>query len=514
MRKGFLTALVLLLLLVCAAASAETKITVSPENPRVGDYVDVVVAPGKDGAKAVRYTLSTPAGTVFEGEEDKHFKASFRPRTEAVYTLTVTVSYGKKDVETASVTVPVSGAAPEQAGPDVVYSQKDGWWHDKVYSKTEKRSVEKSGCALFALSHALQRMGHTGADVQPDHLAKTYSNMYIKERGTDNERLLKTAGEAYGFQTHEDLIESEAELTVWLRQGCYFSFEIAKGHIAMADGLSEDGTKVHVVDSATGATFERIKKGTIYYQKEDGSFAEAATPEDLPGNRYFFETGEYGGMAYWLNLSYCARKGMRPIRNPWMTTEDGAAAEPEYAGAMVTRVSVAGGEPVRVNTRDLHWTTQGADDPTLALVTKKGGVSFVDGNGKKKEGFGKKIAWGTMLPVLAETEKQWYVFYRGKFGFIDKKGAQALPVEQDEFRTGLVSLNGRTAGTTPVNFRMDGTAKSSIVGDWKPGTPVALVEKKGEFWLAEGKGRRGWIHEKYITAEGADTDGQKVDEGE
>ena len=197
-----------------------------------------------------------------------------------------------------------------------------------------------------------------------------------------------------------------------------------------------------------------------------------------------------------------------------MTTEDGAAAEPEYAGAMVTRVSVAGGEPVRVNTRDLHWTTQGADDPTLALVTKKGGVSFVDGNGKKKEGFGKKIAGGTMLPVLAETEKQWYVFYRGKFGFIDKKGAQALPVEQDEFRTGLVSLNGRTAGTTPVNFRMDGTAKSSIVGDWKPGTPVALVEKKGEFWLAEGKGRRGWIHEKYITAEGADTDGQKVDEGE
>ena len=42
-------------------------------------------------------------------------------------------------------------------------------------------------------------------------------------------------------------------------------------------------------------------------------------------------------VAYWLDLSYCARKGMRPIRKPWMTTEDGAAAEPEYAGFRPSR---------------------------------------------------------------------------------------------------------------------------------------------------------------------------------
>ena len=35
----------------------------------------------------------------------------------------------------------------------------DGWWRGKVYSKEHKRTLESSGCALFALSHALQRIG-------------------------------------------------------------------------------------------------------------------------------------------------------------------------------------------------------------------------------------------------------------------------------------------------------------------------------------------------------------------
>ena len=499
-RAGILFTLFLLIFL-CATAAAETRVTFAPDNPRVGDYVDVTVTPDREGALGVRYTLRTPKETVFEGKEDSHFSASFRPRTEAVYTLTVTVVYGKKDEETVSVTVPVSGTAPRQEGPDVVYSQKDGWWHNKVYSKTYKRSVEKAGCALFALSHALQRMGLEGDDIQPDALAAKYSKMYIPERGTDNERLLTAAGEEFGFQTHTDLVESEEELTAWFRMGGYFSFMIANGHIALADGLSEDGRLAHIVDSAPGATFERIRNGRAFVQAEDGSFREVFSPEEMPGIRYFFETREWGGMEYWLELSYCAKQGMRPLRRPWMTmeTESGpAAAEPEYAGALVTRVTV-NGEEQRVPTRELSWTTLGADAPQLALVTRKKGASFTDANGKKKDGISKPVSYGMMVPVLEVTKEKLYVFYKGVFGYIRAESAELLPVEQEAFSTGLVSVNGRTAGTTAVKVRAEASAKSRTITEWKPGVPVALIRQSGEFWLAEGKGIRGWIHEKYLT---------------
>ena len=525
LKKGLWILLAVLLLFVCGTALADSGITFSPENPRMGDYVDIVVHPGREGVQSVSYRLETPAGTVFDGsakskdhpKPETHLSVSFRPREEAVYTLTVTLVYGKRDEETVSVTIPVSGQAPEQEGPDVVYSQKDGWWAGKIYSKANNRDVQKAGCALFALSHALQRMGYTGEALKPDQLAKAYSRRYIAGRGTDNEGFLNDASADFGFQTHEDLIESEEELRTWFRKGCYFSFMIVNGHIAMADGLSEDGTRVHVVDSAFGATWERMKKGTIYIRGDDGTFTEVTSPDQVPGLRYFFETREYGGLAYWLDLSYCARQGMRPIRKPWMTMDvDGqaVAVEPEYAGALMSRVTL-GEEQLRVPTRDLSWSTTGSGEPLLAVVTKKSGVSFLDGNGKAKEGIRAKLSWGTLLPVLEVGEDSYYVFYKGKFGYISRKGAETLPVSRDRFETALVSLNGRTAGTSPVNIRMSASAKGKIVGTgWKPGTPIALVRKEGEFWLAEGKGLRAWIHEKYVTLEGEDPNGQTVNEGE
>ena len=504
----------LLLVLLCASASAEPQITFTPENPKMGEYVDVKVTPGRKGAQAVRYSLSNNGSSVFKGEDDTHFSASFRPREEGTYTLTVTVVYGKKDVESASVTIPVSGQAPLQAGKDVLYSQKDGWWHNKVYSKTHKRSVEKAGCAIFTLSHALQRMGFEGEELQPDKLAVKYSRMYIANRGTDNERLLATAGEDFGFETHQDLVESVKELTAWFRQGCFFSFMIVNGHIALADGISEDGTKVHIVDSAPGATYERIKNGVIYYQMENGLYSEAPTPEDIPGCRYFFETREYGGLEYWLDIAYCAKQGMRPIRSAWLKLDGTPVKDLEYAGAMISKVTTTG-EAQRVKTRELSWTTLGSDTPQLVMVTKKKGTAYLDGMGKKKEGFNKPLGYGTMAVALELTDKTCFIAYKGTFGYLDRDAVEPLAVNQGDFGTGLISINGRTTGTSPVNVRRDPSAKGKTIGDWKPGTPVAVAAKEGEFYLVEGKGLRGWVQNKFLTLEGADTtDGQKVNEGE
>ncbi len=126
MKKLLLFLIVTGAVLLCAASLAEPTVSFTPEHPRMGDYVDVTVTPDRENPVSIAWSLSTPEKTVFSGKETDHYTASFRPREEAEYTLTVTVSYGKKDTETASVVIPVSGAAPVQEGPDVVYSQKDG----------------------------------------------------------------------------------------------------------------------------------------------------------------------------------------------------------------------------------------------------------------------------------------------------------------------------------------------------------------------------------------------------
>ena len=512
-RKTILCLAVLLLVLAGASALAETQLTFSPENPKVGEYVDITVVPGREGATGVRYELSTPDGVVYKSKSkdlSDHFTASFRPRTEAQYTLTAVVVYGRNDTETVSVTVPVSGTAPVQEGPDVVYSQKDGWWHKVLYrSKKPVETLEKGGCAIFTLSHLLQRMGYSGENVLPALLASKNSRFYVKG-GTDNGGLITQASKDYSFVTESELIESEREIASALRHGDMFSFSIVTGHIAMADGISEDGTKVHIVDSAAGATFERKDrwktKGHIFYREADGSFTEAMSADQLPGIRWFFETGEYGGMEYWMDLHYCAHQGMRLVRLPWLQADTGSglqAVTMEYAGALVCKVNT-GTESVRVPSRDLLWTTEGADGPQIAVVTAKKGAKLLDGNGKPVEWNSNPLPPGAMLPVLMVEDDLCYVYWKGVSCYISRKSVDLIPVVQQEFQTGIVSMNGRTAGTAKVTVRNTPKGNGIRVTEWTIGTPVAIVEKGSEYTLVEGKGYRGWIQNKYLTPDAAE----------
>ena len=496
--KKLLLLFVLFAVLLFCAASAEPAVAFGPANPRMGDYVDVTVTPGREGAQGVAWSLNTPEGTVFSGKETGHFTASFRPRQEADYTLTVTVIYGKKDTESASVVIPVSGEAPVQQGEDVLYSQKDGWWHSKVYSAKYKRSLEKAGCAIFALSHALQHMGISGEEVQPDRLASRYKGCYVEGRGTANEILLSKAGEVWDFTTADDLIETEDGLRTCFALGDRFSFSIVIGHIACADALSEDGTKVHVLDSAPGATYERIKNANVYYRDENGDFTVAGTPEDLPGIRWFFETGEYGGMDYWLDLGYCAKRGMHLIRPRWLTlhtAEGDASVTLDYVGAVWSRVSL-NGELTRVRTRDLNWTHADTDGMQIARITKKS-TPLTDAAGSRISGV-KMLQPGALAVVLRTEDKQLYVCYKGAFGYIKKANAELLNVAQEDCPTGLVSVNGRTAGSAEVNVRVD-PAKKQTFYTWVVGTPVTVLDEKGDYYFAEGKGIRGWIKKEYFT---------------
>ncbi len=519
----------LLLLAALSAALGEPSVTFSPEKPRMGDYVDVTVTPGREDPTAVTYELTCNGEKVSAGTPDRerlknpgvHLNASFRPRLEGTYTLRVTVTYGKDDLETAEVLIPVAGIAPEQAGPDVLYSQKDGWWYRKWYAKSAGRDLQKAGCAIFTLSHLLQRMGFSGEDVLPEKLGKMYSGFYTEGKGTFNQGVINRAAKEYNFVTQRDLLSSAREIAVSLRMGDLFSFGIVDGHIALANGISADGTKVHVVDSAPGATFDRIDTpGSIFFMNEDGTFTEAASPGDLPGIRWFFETMEYGGMEYWMSVDYCAKRGLRLVRIPWVRADLGEgldAVTVDYAGTLMSKVTREK-ESMLIPTRKL--TVHGAA-AQVVMVTAKDGTPLLDGNGKvlKVNGQKKQVKRQAMALLLAAGEDLHYVSFDGVFAYLPAKDTEILPAAQEDYKTGIIIKNKNTSGALQITVYLKPDGKSTGLAVWKTGTPVAVLEKQESFYLVEGLGRRGWVPEQYVKldvkeeTEGSPKDGQKIDEG-
>ena len=523
MKKWFAVLGFLLLLLAFSSALGEVSVTVSPENPRVGDYVNIIVTPGRENPESVSYSLfyGEEMEKVFAGKGVQHTDVWMRPRKEGAYTLQVIVAWDKKDKETAEVVLPVSGFAPDQEGPDVIYSQKDGWWKKVRYSSSE---LQTSGCAIFTLSHLLQRAGFSGEAVTPAALAKTY--VYYKEdSGTWNEGLIRYSAVDYDFTTQKELITSPAEITACLRRGDRFSFSIVDRHIALCDGISDDGTKVHIVDSAPGATYERIRfPGKIFIQDADGSFAEAAVPEDHPGVRWFFETAEYGGLEYWMDLEYCANRGMRLVRFPWLKADPGdgngaRSVTPDAVGALITTVK-KDKETWRIPTRDLQITGVEPGGVQVALVTNKNGTWLKDISGKKIPDKA-KIKRNMMVLLLGGgTEDLLYAWWDNAFGYLAKADVEILPAAEGEITTGILSDNGNTSGARKVNVHLNPDAKSTTIVQWKTGTPVAVAEKQDSFFLMEANGQRGWVHEKYLVPdqenkpEGEEENGQEIDQGE
>ena len=522
MKKGLAVFCFLLWILAVSATSGEASVTLDPASPRIGDYVEVTVRPDRENPREVSYALFYGEDKVFSGKGVQHYDAFFRPRKEGTYTLTVTVSYGKDDKEVFEIDVPVSGEAPAQEGPEVVYSQKDGWWKKKKYASSE---LQTAGCAIFTISHALQRMGYSGEEITPEKLAKTY--VYYRDgEGTWNEGLVSYVGRDYDYLTQKELLKNTKEIAAALRSGDYFSFSIVDRHIALADGISPDGTKVHIVDSAPGATFERIRnKEAIFVLQEDGTFTQAAVPEDLPGIRWFFETQEYGGMEYWMDLEYCANRGMRLIRSPWLKaeTENGLkGVSLEYTGALMSKVTLDG-KSWRVPTRELTVISGGkSGPPQLALVTAKKGTTLKDADGKTIAGK-QKIPRQTMVILLSCDGESLYAWWDDAYGYLTPGDVTILPAAETNFATGIIAQNGNTNGGSQVTVHLNPDKKSTGLAIWKTGTPVAVAEKQGSYYLMEGKGLRGWVHEKYFLpdqpeetnpTEGSLEYGQKVNEGE
>lgn len=286
--------------------AGEVKVTLSAETLKIGDVLDITVEAWT--RKACQYTLKKDGKQVVSTAEGQHFTAAYRPKEAGEYELSVTVKDEKKQKKTVQAAFTVT--EQKNSAQPAVYSQKDGWWKTVAYRKS---NMDHSGCAIFALSHALHRMGYTGSQTLPQSLAKKYA-MCLTPEGTNNEWLIRVAAADFGFTTQRLLIKDEKEIVKLLRAGTLFSFSVARGHIAMISGVSEDGEMVRVVDSAPLATFERIVNASMCYQLRSGSFRAALSMDDLPSARWYLDTDEYGGLEYWLPVSYAAKRGVRVIQ--------------------------------------------------------------------------------------------------------------------------------------------------------------------------------------------------------
>ena len=388
MKRIWTLVLVLcLLLLLPIVTMAQVTVTPDRDTLQVGETLDFTVETDNPDAQTVTYLLKSGDKKVYSGKPVKVWRSAFRPRQEGTYTLQVTVQgKKKKDKETAECTFTVSGdAGPEEEWTEglTVYSQKDGSWDKKPYRKS---TLEEAGCAIFTLSHALQLLGHTGEDIQPANLAKTYAYCLV-QGGTNNEKLITTAGGDYGFLSQPETIKETDRISALLKDGCLFSFSVANGHIALVAGLSEDGTKVRIVDSAPTATIERIKKTSMYLADGQGGWTEIKDLADVPGSHWYFETKGYNGMEYWMDLSYAAKRGVRLIRPLWLFEGAGDASAggtpvklvtPGYTTFMVEK----NGEKTRINTSNLWWPHD-TEKLSAACVTSKKTIWIKSDDGAK-----------------------------------------------------------------------------------------------------------------------------------
>ena len=288
--------------------AGEVAVTLSTQEARVGDVIDVAVEAWTH--RQVQYTILLNGEQMALTQPCAHFSASFRPREKGEYTVLAAVSDARGNTVTAEAEFTVTGERGP-AAPDDVYSQKDGWWKDVAYRHS---SMEHSGCAIFALAHALGRMGADDPSALPENLAQAYALCLTQKEGTNNERLITSAAKDFGFKTQRALIKDQKQIVKLLNEGALFSFRVARGHIAMISGVSEDGAMVRVVDSAPSATFERKINVDMYYQLRSGSFRAAQALDEIPGARWYIDTQDFGGLEYWMPVGYAAKLGVRLIQ--------------------------------------------------------------------------------------------------------------------------------------------------------------------------------------------------------
>ncbi len=486
MNRGIPALIICLLLMVPLWAMGEAAMQVSGDHFTVGEVVDLEIQDAKDASCI--YSVWLDGEKIFQTKEpDTHLNVSYRPRQEGNYEVRadLTLKSGEKQLVSAAFSVEAGEAEPEKQ-----YSQRDGWWKNKSYKDS---NLDAAGCAIFTLSHALHRMGIEGEETEPAALGKKYAFCLVKG-GTSNVMLIREAGEAFVFQTRADLYENKNEIISQFRDGAMFSFSIVLGHIALAAELSPDESKVLIVDSAPGVTLERIKKGNMYYLDDKGKYVKFTDLADVPGSRYYLESQQWGGLNYYLDLSYVARRGVRLIKPYWLRLEENGESLPADMvsfGTVQCEITVNKASET-VPTRALTWRSA-TETPMAAYITGTKGVTLTDRSGKKL----KTIKGRSVMLVLGVEDDKVQVRYDEAIGYVPSKSVELLNLTKVTGTPGVLSLNGNVSGRATIRVRYNPGGK--LMDNIKTGTPIVVLSEEKDYYQIEVSGRRGYVQKEYVT---------------
>ena len=150
--------LLLLCCLTARPAAAETAVVLGTKMPAAGEKVVLEIS--DDRTDRFSYVLMHGSRTVGSADDTDETRLGFVPQEAGDYLLRVLPAGYEEDAFYFSFTV---GEARKEDGGFILYGQKDGQWTTVPYGSS---TLEASGCAIFALSHALQRLGYHGEDIE------------------------------------------------------------------------------------------------------------------------------------------------------------------------------------------------------------------------------------------------------------------------------------------------------------------------------------------------------------
>ena len=169
-----------------------------------------------------------------------------------------------------------------------------------------------------------------------------------------------------------------------------------------------------------------------------------------------------------------------------------------YIGLARSMIEISG-QQLMVNTCDLAWSTEAPANQVLAVVdANRVGYAALRANTSVKSFILDHCTTGKVVRVLS-TGKNWTkVDYEGMRGYVLTSSLEFYPNMIRSFETGLVAIEGRTVGKSPINVRAKPKNGSRILGSYVVGTPLTIFSRDDQWCEVDVEGSHCYILTEYV----------------
>jgi uncharacterized protein YgiM (DUF1202 family) len=185
------------------------------------------------------------------------------------------------------------------------------------------------------------------------------------------------------------------------------------------------------------------------------------------------------------------------------SVDEARATDLEAIVELGTAYSTVNGEngPETVKTAGLTLGNVSLEYALAVIWAPKTGRVALRERASEKSDILKDCLAGRIVAVLTLAGGYTKIVYDGKEGYVRTDCLHFYAPMETNAPTGVLSFNGRATGKTTVNVRLEGDRESRKIGEYKTGTPIAVITA-GETWTEiEVKGYRGYVMTKYLTVE-------------